>query len=450
MAQVVSDAPVADPQPLIEVTEDTPLDSRIENRLENIFEKIDGLEGVTVSVDAGVVKLNGDVTNESMARNALDIAIRTSGVVTVTDDINRTLDVSGNLKPLLNDFQGALSAFTRALPLILLALAIVFFFIVIAGLLARWSALWRRIAPNPFLSELLSQAVRIIIIAIGVVIALNLLGASKFISTILGGAGVLGIAIGFAVRDSLENYISSIMLSLRQPFRAQDHVQINEHEGVVVRLTSRATILMTLDGNHLRIPNSIVFKGIILNYSTNPERRFDFTLGVDGADDPIAAMQVGLTEINKHDSVLSEPGAGASIDSVGDSSIIIKFTGWVDQSQSDFAKARSVAIAAAKNALEKNGFTLPEPIYRLRFDQTANQLPLAVTEISSSDDTKARAVDEQKIDAKANYEKTNHEKNRLVSTVIDVSVDDHLQEKINQERAKDPEGDLLDQSQPIE
>ncbi|MFQ3245439.1 MAG: small conductance mechanosensitive channel [Arenicella sp.] len=126
MAQVVSDAPVADPQPLIEVTEDTPLDSRIENRLENIFEKIGGLEGVTVSVDAGVVKLNGDVTNEPMARNALDIAIRTSGVVTVTDDINRTLDVSGNLKPLLHDLQGALSAFTRALPLILLALAIVF------------------------------------------------------------------------------------------------------------------------------------------------------------------------------------------------------------------------------------------------------------------------------------------------------------------------------------
>ncbi|MFT6099388.1 MAG: hypothetical protein ACJAYF_001933 [Arenicella sp.] len=164
-------------------------------------------------------------------------------------------------------------------------------------MLARWSALWRRIAPNPFLSELLSQAVRIIVIAIGVVIALNLLGASKFISTILGGAGVLGIAIGFAVRD----------------------------------------------------------------------------------------------------------------------------------------------------ALEKNGFTLPEPIYRLRFDQTANQLTLAVTEISASDDTKARSVDEQKTDEKANYGKT-----RLVSTVIDVSVDEHLQEKINQERAKDPEGDLLDQSQPIE
>jgi small conductance mechanosensitive channel len=277
--------------------------------------------------------------------------------------------------------------------------------------------------------------VRIIVIAIGAVIALNLLGASKFITTILGGAGVLGIAVGFAVRDSLKNYISSIMLSLRQTFRAQDHVQINQHEGIVVRLTSRATILMTLDGNHLRIPNSIVFKSIILNYSTNPERRFDFKLGVDAADDPLSAMQVGLTEINKHESVLSEPGAGASIDSVGDSSIIIKFTGWVDQSQTDFVKVRSVAIAAAKEALEKNGFTLPEPIYRLRFDEKANGLPLEVTDLLAQNDTKATPSDDE---------------NKLITPLIDVSIDEHLQQKVNIERKKDSEGDLLDKSQPTE
>src|SRR3546814_8338036 len=70
------------------------------------------------------------------------------------------------------------------------------------------------------------------------------------------------------------------MLSLRQPFRANDHVVIEGHEGRVVRLTSRATILMTLEGNHLRIPNSTVFKAVILNYTRNPERRFDFELGI--------------------------------------------------------------------------------------------------------------------------------------------------------------------------
>jgi small-conductance mechanosensitive channel len=119
-------------------------------------------------------------------------------------------------------------------------------------------------------------------------------GATALIDTILGGAGVVGLAIGFEVRDSLENYISSIMLSLRQPFRANDHIVIGEHEGKVVRLTSRATVLMTLDGNHLRIPDSQLFKAVILNYTSNPERRFDFELGVGADDDPVVAMKIGL------------------------------------------------------------------------------------------------------------------------------------------------------------
>lgn len=429
-AQLTSDSPIVDPQPLIEVTDNVTLDSRIQKRLKNIFEKIDGHDNIVVTVNAGVVSLSGDVANEATARSALEIATRTSGVVTVGDEMNRTLDVSSNVRPLLNDFQSALFSITRALPLIILALVILFSFIVLSGFIAGWSTLWKRITPNPFLSELLSQAVRIAVIAVGAVIALNLLGASRFITTILGGAGVLGIAIGFAVRDSLENYISSIMLSLRQPFRAQDHVLINEHQGIVVRLTSRATILMTLDGNHLRIPNSIVFKGIILNYSSNPERRFDFQLGVDADDDPLLAMQVGLAEINKHQSVLSEPSAGASIDSVGDSSIIIKFTGWVDQTKADFFKVRSVSIAAAKTALEENGFTLPEPIYRLRFDGSSNELPEPTSKTTDAKTIKHNAVKS--------------------SAIIDVSIDGHLQEKVNAERAKDRENDLLDESQPTE
>ena len=74
-------------------------------------------------------------------------------------------------------------------------------------------------------------------------------------------------------------------------------VVIDDHEGKVIRLTSRSTILMTLDGNHLRIPNTIVFKAVILNYTRNPERRFEFDLGVDAADDPVAAMQLGLDRL---------------------------------------------------------------------------------------------------------------------------------------------------------
>ena len=88
-------------------------------------------------------------------------------------------------------------------------------------------------------------------------------------------------ALGFAFRDIAENYIAGVLLSLRRPFAPGEHVVIDNREGKVVALTSRATILMTLDGNELRLPNAMVFKAVVLNYSKNPQRRFDFTITID-------------------------------------------------------------------------------------------------------------------------------------------------------------------------
>ena len=437
-AAQITQTPVKDPQPVIEVDSTDTEDAQIDSRIENIFSKISGVNDVTVAVEAGVVTLSGDVANESFAIDAIDIAIRTAGVVTVEDNINRTLDVRGNVTPVIQGFQDQLSAFKRAFPLIIISLIVFLFFAFLGGRLARFKSLWQKIAPNPFLAELLAQASRLLLIAAGAIIALNLLGASKFVTTIIGGAGVLSIAIGFAVRDSLENYISSIMLSLRQPFRANDHVIINDREGIVVRLTSRATILMTLDGNHLRIPNSVVFKGIILNYTTNPERRFDFELGVDAEDNPIAAMQVGLDAIKAHDFVLSDPKPGASIKTVGDSNIVIRFTAWINQSDTSFGKARSLAIKSAMTVLDEQGFTLPEPIYRLRFDAPIENVLGVGTIISGS--------------GKGRHEETADKKKapKIQPETTDVTPDNHLSDKVLEERIQDPTNDLLDDERPTE
>ena len=104
-----------------------------------------------------------------------------------------------------------------------------------------------------------------VILIIGIVLALSVLDASGLVSSVLGAAGLLGLALSFALRDTVENYIVSILLSLRQPFAPNDDVMIEGRQGRVIRLTSRATELLTLDGNHIRIPNAIVFEGVIVN-----------------------------------------------------------------------------------------------------------------------------------------------------------------------------------------
>ena len=269
-------------------------------------------------------------------------------------------------------------------------------------------------------------------IIFALVSALEVLGATALLGAVLGGAGVVGIALGFAVRDTVDNYVSSLMLSLRQPFRANDHVVIEANEGRVVRLTSRATILMTLDGNHLRIPNSTVFKAVILNYTRNPERRFQFDLGVDADDDPVDGMAVGLRAVNALGFVLDTPKANAIIHDVGDSNIVLRFFGWVDQTHTDFLKGRSLAIQAAKTALEDAGFALPEPIYRLRFDDTA-PLPLkGMGQLPSP----SRAKPDRASAGSAQAE--------------DTGPDTHVARLVQEERAGSGDDDLLDNDKPVE
>ncbi len=430
----------------ITITGDGPTDLQISDRIANIYSQLDQLSDIEVSVEAGVVALSGNVSNESQADRALFLAGRVEGVVTVEDSIERVLDVQGNVAPLVDQFRADIDRWLRAIPLILLAIAVFVVIALIGHLLSKWAALWKRLTPNPFLSEIVTQAVRVIAIVLGLVVALSLLGATTLMGTILGGAGVIGLTVGFAVRDTMENYISSIMLSLRQPFRANEHVVINDQEGRVVRLTSRATVLMTLDGNHLRIPNAVVFKAVILNYTRNPDRRFHFELGIDAEDDPLAAIETGLEAIRRLDFILTTPKSDAVINAVGDSNILISFYGWINQAQTDFTKARSLAILAAKSALEENGFTLPEPIYRLRFDQ----LPAGLSDADSSAGISATVASETEENSNAQQDSTSTRLSADDAAHFDVEPDTDIEDRVNSERVESTEEDLLDPNRPVE
>ncbi|API60620.1 hypothetical protein BSL82_16085 [Tardibacter chloracetimidivorans] len=294
------------PQTAIAARADGQSDADIRGRIRSIFSEIAGLRGVEVRVSAGVVTLTGTVATLEDVNRAIAIAGRVAGVVTVQNELERDLKVDSNLTPAIDRFSDDLRGLVRGLPLIGVALVIALVIGAFGYLLASFGRLWRKIAPNTFLAELLATLVRFVFVVLGIVAGLEVLGATALLGAVLGGAGVIGIAIGFAIRDTVDNYVSSLMLSLRQPFRANDHVVIEGHEGRVVRLTSRATILMTLEGNHLRIPNSTVFKAVILNYTRNPERRFDFELGIDANDDPVDGMAVGLRAVRGLDFVLEQ------------------------------------------------------------------------------------------------------------------------------------------------
>ncbi|MBQ4825500.1 mechanosensitive ion channel [Leisingera sp. HS039] len=353
---------------LIEVGDAAVRDSAILSRIEKLLAEIEGYGAVTVSVSEGVVRITGQVIDNAAQDRLTQIVNRVAGVVAIENET----EISGTLEERLAPAVDRIAARTRNLlangPIFLVAVTA--FFLVAAGgwLLTTRIGIWTRLAPNPFIADVYRAVARIMFILTGLVLALDIMNATALIGAVLGAAGVVGLALGFAVRDTVENFIASILLSLRQPFRPNDYVDIQGDQGTVARLTSRATILISPEGNHIRIPNATVFKGRIVNFTRDPHRRFGFDLGVDADADLAAALSTAVAALEAQPFVLEDPEVGAWISEVGDSNVILTFTGWVDQTQVDFAKARGEAIRAAKMALEGAGFGLPEPIYRVRLD----------------------------------------------------------------------------------
>ncbi len=437
MAPDAAEAPAPAPaQQIIDDTQDDGADVRIEQRIRGIFGALDAMAQTDVAVEQGVVTLSGMVPSDDDVAQAEELARSVQGVVVVQNDLERDVSLGENLGA-LGSLQDRAADFVKVLPLagaaLLVALAIGAFGYLIAG----FGSFWRRVMPNPFLAELVASAIRFVFIILALVIALDMIGAGALLGAVLGGAGVIGVALGFAMRDTIENYVASLMLSLRQPFRANDHVLIDDLEGRVIRLTSRATILMTLDGNHLRIPNGQVFKAVILNYTRNPQRRFEFDLGIDADDDPNAARRLGRETLATLPFVLDQPGPEARTEAVGDSNIVIRFLGWIDQREADWFKARSRAIATVKTALEDAGFGLPEPIYRLRFDPRSEPLPFA-----NMPDANAAPAKKAPSTTRAPVGEA-HE---------DIAPTDEVMEMVAAERAAggDAEADLLDYKRPVE
>ena len=420
------------PPPAIATKADASEDADIAARIRSIFGQIAALRDINVQASSGVVTLTGTVPVAEDKARAEALASRVAGVVTVQNNVVRNLDVSTKVAPALGQFSDEARGFVRALPLFGVAIGAGLLVALLGYGIASRTRIWRWVAPNMFLAELLATSIRITFVVLGLVTAFEVLGATALLGGVLGGAGVVGIALGFAVRDTVTNYVASIMLSLRQPFRANDHVAIEGHEGRVVRLTSRATILLTLDGNHVQIPNATVFNAIILNYSRNPQRRFEFDLGIDANDDAVDGMDVGLSALNALPFVLDTPKASAVIRDVGDSNVLLRFYGWVDQTRTDFLKGRSLAIQAAKAALEGSGFALPEPIYRLRFDDGA---PAPLQHMKPATDRPVAKL------AKPSSPSP---------VTLDTAPDTHVEALVNEERTSGTKDDLLNDRRAVE
>lgn len=390
-------------------------DADIAVRIREILDELGNYPDVTVTVNEGVVTLRGTATSLTEAEALGPLSNRVEGVVAVRNDVTETTDVAARLNPAMERFLTRVDQTITALPLVLIAAGL-FLLVIFAGFrIARLRWPWDRLAPNDFIADLYRQIIRVGFVVLGLVVALDVLNATALLSTILGAAGIVGLAIGFAVRDTVENFIASIMLSIRQPFRPNDAIEINGDEGKVIRLTSRATILLSWDGNHIRIPNATVFKSRIVNFTRNAERRFSFQIGVASDADLHAVRELAETTVAGLPFTLPEPAPLTWIDRIGDGAVFLNVTGWIDQRETSLVRGKGEALRQVKRAIEASGVEVPDTTYRIEMvgqDATVTPEETAAAQDQAVEDV--AALNTEALDAIIDAERAETERTDLL------------------------------------
>lgn len=178
-------------------------------------------------------------------------------------------------------------------------------------------------------------------------------------ASLLAVLGAAGLAIALALKDSLSNFASGVMLILLRPFKAGDYVQIAGLEGTIEQVRVFQTQMRTIDNRVIVLPNSQITTAPIVNFTARPTRRLDLVVGV-GYDDDLSAARAALLGVAAaSDRVLKEPGADVLVSGLGESSINLTLRAWV--ATSDVLVAKSELLEGIHRELRERGLSIPFP-----------------------------------------------------------------------------------------
>jgi small conductance mechanosensitive channel len=252
--------------------------------------------------------------------------------------------------------------------LFLAILALVAFWLLAKALRAAALRLLRRVSHSEQVNNLVVQTLYVAVLAGGLFISLGILGLQKTVASLLAGAGIIGLALGFAFQDIAANFMAGIYLSVRRPFRRGQLIETQDYFGTVNEINLRWTEIYSQQGQLVLIPNKHVFENPIMNYSALGRRRVDLKIGVSYGEDLARVKEVAIRAVEEVSTRLAERPVELFYEEFGESSIDLVVRFWVSFSkQPDYLEARSEAIQRIKTAFDQAGIVIPFPIRTLDF-----------------------------------------------------------------------------------
>lgn len=260
-----------------------------------------------------------------------------------------------------------ISSFITMLPNLAVAIIVLLAFGFLSRLVRKVAFnILNRVSHNVSVNRIISKVVSVIVLLIGIFVSLGVLNLDKTVTSLLAGAGIIGLALSFAFQDTATNFISGVIMAFRKSFSVGDLIQTNDIEGVVQNISLRSTVVKSSEGYSIIVPNKMVLQNPLYNYNTFNTQRVDVNLGVSYDDDLDTVEEVTLKAINQLDFVLKTKGVEFYYNEFGDSSINFVVRFWIDfKHRSDSLKAQSAAIKAIKKIYDEHNFNIPFPIRTL-------------------------------------------------------------------------------------
>jgi len=331
-------------------------DDDIRATLGELLGQYPGVRTVDFQVREGAVKLDGHAADEDTVDNVTAFAQKVEGVRLVLNRMKTDAEVLTGREIAAKVLGEYRSIIAKNWLLGLLAVAFVLGFCALARAFSRYSeTLLSPFLSNSLVRSVAGSVVSTAIVLSGILLALSILNLTHAVLSVLGLAGVAGLALGFAFRDIAENFIASMLLGVRRPFGIGDFITVAGKSGSVLSLNTRATILITPEGNHVQIPNAVIYKETLVNASTSPSTLGSIEVVIPYHSSTAEALESITDALRSADGLLKEPPPRSLVQGLEPGGVRIRASYWMPSKGIDSEKLQSDLRLKIKVAVGQAG-----------------------------------------------------------------------------------------------
>jgi small-conductance mechanosensitive channel len=269
--------------------------------------------------------------------------------------------ITSGLELAFSTVQGWVEGFYELLPNLIVALVFLLTSWVIGYGLRRSVAAYFNRKDRMDLGRILAGFSFWVVFLLGILIALTVVLPSLRPADLLASLGIGSLAIGFAFKEILQNWMAGLLILLRLPFRRGDQVSINEAEGTVQRIEPRATIIQTYDGRDIVIPNTTVYTSMVVVHTSRKIRRIEIDFNVGYAYEVRRITSIIENSLNKIEEVLKEPAPQILCWNLGDTSLGMKVRWWIRSEKAQEIISRARVVQAIKEGFDANDIDPTDP-----------------------------------------------------------------------------------------